>query len=108
MVEVRFSPVFKRRLKQLSKRYRQIKKDIQPVIEELQAGRFIGDQIAGTEFTILKVRVQNSDIPVGKSGGYRLVYQIVSLELVALLLIYAKSDQTDVSREEIIDAIRRI
>ena len=108
MVEVRFSPVFKRRLKQLSKRYRQIKKDIQPVIEELQVGHFVGNQIAGTEFTVLKVRVQNSDIPTGKSGGYRLIYQIVSLELVALLLIYAKSDQTDVSREEILDAINRM
>ena len=107
MVEVVFTPPFKRRLKTLYKRYRQIQQDIQPIIEQLQNGEFLGDRIAGTDFTVFKVRAKNSNIPTGKSGGYRLIYQLVSPECVLLLLIYAKSDQTDVSLEEISDAIAK-
>jgi addiction module RelE/StbE family toxin len=104
-VSVQVTPPFLRRLKDLAKRYRQVKKDIQPVIDELQAGNFIGDQITGTGYTVLKVRVKNCDIPTGKRGGYRIIYQIISPQLVSLLLIYAKSDQADVAAEEIIAAI---
>ena len=77
------------------------------MIEQLQNGNLIGDQISGLDFTIFKVRAKNSDIPTGKSGGYRLIYQVVSPELILLLLIYAKSDQSDVSVEEIEDAISK-
>ncbi|MEQ9372305.1 MAG: type II toxin-antitoxin system RelE/ParE family toxin [Coleofasciculus chthonoplastes F3-SA18-01] len=107
-VEVRFTLPFKRRLKSLSKRYRQIRKDIQPIIDELQAGNFVGAQIAGTNYVVFKVRAKNSDIPAGKSGGYRLIYQLVSPQCVLLLLIYAKSDQADVAAAEIASAIEEV
>jgi mRNA-degrading endonuclease RelE of RelBE toxin-antitoxin system len=106
-VQVQFSAPFLRRSKALAKRYRKIKQDIQPIIDALEQGDFLGDQIAGTGYVVLKVRAKNSDIPIGKSGGYRLIYQVVSPELVSLLLIYAKSDQADVTAEEIIDAIEQ-
>ncbi|MTJ52908.1 type II toxin-antitoxin system RelE/ParE family toxin [Anabaena sp. UHCC 0253] len=108
MVEVLFTLPFKRRLKTLSKRYRQIQIDIQPIIDQLQAGNFLGEQISGINLTVVKVRAKNSDIPTGKSGGYRVIYQIISPECVSLLLIYAKSDQADVSLDEIEDAINKI
>ena len=100
-VTVRFTNEFKRRLRTLSKKYRQIRSDIQPIIEQLQAGEFLGNQITGTGYTVFKVRVRNSDIQKGKSGGYRLVYQLESPENVLLLLIYSKSDLDDVTAEEI-------
>jgi hypothetical protein len=37
----------------------------------------------------------------GKSGGYRLIYQLESPTNVILLLIYFKSEQADVAAEEI-------
>lgn len=107
-IEVRFTLPFKRRLKSLAKRYRQIQKDIQPIIDQLQSGNFIGDQIAGTNYTVFKVRAKNSDIPIGKSGGYRLIYQLVSPHFVSLLLIYSKSDRADVAIAEIEDAIEEV
>jgi mRNA-degrading endonuclease RelE of RelBE toxin-antitoxin system len=107
LVNVQVTPPFLRRLKDLAKRYRQIEKDIQPVIDDLQAGTFCGDQIPGTGYAVFKVRARNSDIPVGKSGGYRVIYQVISPQLVSLLLIYAKSDQADVTVEEILDAIEK-
>ncbi|MGB3495357.1 MAG: hypothetical protein WBA57_21690 [Elainellaceae cyanobacterium] len=90
----------------MSKRYRQIQNDLRPVIEALQNGRFDGDRVPGTSAVIFKIRAKNSDIPVGKSGGYRLIYQLVAPEQVLLLLIYVKSDQADVSIEEIEDAVK--
>jgi mRNA-degrading endonuclease RelE of RelBE toxin-antitoxin system len=107
-IEVRFTLPFKRRLKSLSKRYRQIQKDILPIIDQLQAGNFVGERIAGTNYLVFKVRAKNSDIPSGKSGGYRLIYQLLSPQCVSLLLIYAKSDQADVATEEIEAAIEEV
>ncbi|MBE9033004.1 type II toxin-antitoxin system RelE/ParE family toxin [filamentous cyanobacterium LEGE 11480] len=106
-VDVRFSVPFLKRLKALAKRYRQIQQDIQPVLEALAVGDFVGDRIVGTGLIVFKVRAKNSDIPVGKSGGYRLIYQVVSPESVSLLLIYAKSDQADVTVEEILAAVEQ-
>ncbi len=107
MTEVLITLPFKRRYKELSKRYRKIQNDIQPIVEALEAGEVIGDRIAGTDFVVFKVRAGNSDIPTGKSGGYRLIYQIVSPDCVYLLLIYAKSDREDITLAEIEDAIDR-
>ncbi len=105
-IEVRFTAPFKRRLKFLAKRFRQVQKDILPILSELQVGNFTGDQIKGTDLIVFKVRAKkNSDIPTGKSGGYRLIYQVFSDRCVLLLLIYAKSDQADVDANEILEAI---
>ena len=105
MINVRFTQPFKRRIKALAKRYRQIQADIQPIVDKLQTGNTVGDQISGTNATVFKVRAKNSDIPIGKSGGYRVIYQVISPDEILLLLIYAKSDQADVSIEEIETAI---
>lgn len=105
MIEVRFTIPFKNRLKDLHKRYRKIQTDIQPIVDALESGEVIGNQITETDFTVFKVRAKNSDIPTGKSGGYRVIYQLLSPECILLLLIYAKSDRDDVSVAEIEDAI---
>jgi mRNA-degrading endonuclease RelE of RelBE toxin-antitoxin system len=57
------------------------------------------------KFDIFKVRAKNSDVFTEKSGGYRVIYQVASPELV--LLIYAKLDQADVSLDEIQEAISK-
>lgn len=100
-IQVNFTDEFQRRLRTLSKKYRHIRSDIQPIIAQLQAGDFVGDQISGTGNTVFKVRVRNSDIQKGKSGGYRLIYQLESPTKVILLLIYFKSEQADVAAEDI-------
>ncbi|MEH2205566.1 MAG: hypothetical protein V7K53_16040 [Nostoc sp.] len=57
-----------------------------PLSNQLEAGNFIGDHISGIDLTVFKVRAKNSDIPTGKSGKYRVIYQVVSPEFVLLLL----------------------
>lgn len=111
MSRVKFPPYFKRRLKALAKRYRSIKKDIQPIIDELEKGNLVGDQIPGLSIAAFKVRARNSDIPIGKRGGYRLIYKVETLEsldCIFLVTIYAKSDQTDISAKEIEEVAQAI
>ncbi len=102
-ITIRFADDFEANLYALAKRYRSIRNDVQPVIEQIQAGNFIGDRIPGMgeDYIILKVRVKNSNIQKGKSAGYRLIYQVESPSVVLLLTIYSKSDRTDISLNEI-------
>ncbi|NJR62378.1 MAG: type II toxin-antitoxin system RelE/ParE family toxin [Cyanobacteria bacterium CRU_2_1] len=104
-VEVIASPEFKRRLKALAKRYRKVYSDLQPVFESLEFGVFLGEQIPGTNYTVLKLRIRNSDAQSGKSGGYRLIYQIIEPQLIRLVLIYSKSEQEKVAAKTIKEII---
>jgi mRNA-degrading endonuclease RelE of RelBE toxin-antitoxin system len=72
-MDVEYSDAFKRQLKRLSRRYRHIKRDVKPIVDDLAEGNTPGDQITGTNYVIFKVRAKNSDAPRGKSGGYRLI-----------------------------------
>ncbi|BAZ51666.1 hypothetical protein NIES4103_43240 [Nostoc sp. NIES-4103] len=101
------TPEYKQNLRDLSKRYRNIRSDVQPIIEQLQQGNFVGDRISGLgeEYVVYKVRVCNSNIQKGKSGGYRLIYQVESPTSILLLTIYSKSDQEDIGANEIRDIV---
>ncbi len=68
-------------------------------------GNFIGDRISGTKYTVYKVRARNSDAQAGKSGGYRLIYQIESDATVILHLIYSKTDEATIAADEIQELI---
>ena len=105
-IQVEYTPEFKRNLRGLAKKYRHLRSDVEPVIAQLQAGEFIGDQVRGTSCTIFKARVQNSDIQKGKSSGYRLVYQVKTPAIVVLVTIYSKLDQGDISAAQIRHILR--
>jgi mRNA-degrading endonuclease RelE of RelBE toxin-antitoxin system len=100
-VLVEYTPEFKRNLRALAKKYRHIRSDVQPVIDQLQAGEVIGDQVPRTRYPIFKVRVRNSDIQKGKRSGYRLLYHLKTPTNVILVTIYSKLDQADISAEQI-------
>ncbi len=101
LVEIRFSDEFKNSLRKLAKKYCSIRKDIQPVLEDLQQGKFQGDQIANIGYTVFKLRVKNSDNQKGKSAGYRVIYYVRTTTSVILITIYSKSEQADIPASEI-------
>ncbi len=70
------------------------------MIEQLQSAQILGDQIPRLEYILYKVRVRNSDIQKGKSGGYRLMVQ--NTNTITLVTIYSKSEQGDVSATQIL------
>lgn len=100
-ITIQFTDVFKRQVRDLAKRYRQIKLDLQPIFEKLKNGELIGEQIQKTSYTVFKVRVKNSDIQKGKSGGYRVIYYVNSSTNILCILIYSKSEKDNVTATEI-------
>lgn len=60
-IELEVSADFKRNLRALAKRYRRIRSDLEPLLAQLQAGNYPGDQISGITYTVFKVRLRNSD-----------------------------------------------
>lgn len=100
-IQIEFTPAFKRNLRSLSKKYRNIRSDVQPVINQLQVGELVGDQIPRISYTVFKVRVKNTSIQKGKSGGYRLIYYLKTTTKIILVTIYSKVDQEDIKAEQI-------
>ena len=65
-VKIEYTSEFKHNLRGLSRKYRHIRSDVQPIIDQLQDGIIIGDHVPRTRYTIFKVRIRNSDIQKGK------------------------------------------
>jgi mRNA-degrading endonuclease RelE of RelBE toxin-antitoxin system len=101
LIQVEVTATFNRNLRALAKKHRSIRKDIQPVIEQLQQGELPGDRISGVGYSVFKLRVRNSDTQKGKSGGYRLIYYVQTATGIILLTVYTKSEQVDIAAEDI-------
>jgi len=100
-MQIEVTARFKRDLRILAKKYRSIRRDIQPVINQLETGELPGDKVTGIGYTIFKLRVKNSDIQKGKSGGYRVIYFLKTTDNIILVTIYSKSEREDISAKEI-------
>ncbi|EKV00354.1 cytotoxic translational repressor of toxin-antitoxin stability system [Leptolyngbya sp. PCC 7375] len=100
-IRIELAPTFQRQLKTLAKRYRNIRKDIEPITQQLAAGHMIGIQVPSIDYPVYKVRIKNSDIQKGKSAGYRLIYYLKAADLIILLTIYSKADQANISTSEL-------
>lgn len=96
-----FTSEFKKNIRHLTKRYRNIKSDIKPILAQLEQGETPGDQVQRTGYTVFKVRIKNSDAQKGKSGGYRIIYYLKTSTDVTLITIYSKLEQGDVNTEKI-------
>ncbi|WP_373479903.1 type II toxin-antitoxin system RelE/ParE family toxin [Geminocystis sp.] len=101
LFEIKFAAQFKQDIKTLAKKYRQIKSDIKPIIEQLELGELIGVRIPETNDIFYKVRIKNSDIQKGKSGGYRLIYHVQGSTIIIMMTIYTKSEKEDISAKRI-------
>jgi len=93
---------FKHSIKQLEKRFRHVKDDVRVAIQVLLQTPRLGVVIPGGS-GVRKLRVRNSDLGKGKSGGYRLLYYVEDhpIPTIYLLLLYAKLDREDVTDREL-------
>ncbi len=107
--KVVLSTSFKHCIKRYKKRYPHVKDDVKTAIFHLLQSPDAGALIPGGNGA-RKFRVRNSDIRKGKSGGYRLIYYRNSHagETLYLLLLYAKSDKTDVSIAELKTLLKEV
>jgi mRNA-degrading endonuclease RelE of RelBE toxin-antitoxin system len=109
---ITYTPLFYSKIKKYNKRFKSTLKDIAPLIENLENGIFDGDKIEGACINkneiVYKVRIGIKSIPVGKSGGYRVIYYIVKKENdIYMLDIYFKGDKENITNNEIIETIKK-
>ncbi len=57
MTTLLFTTEFKRNIRQLAKKYRRIKSDLEPLFSDLRQGQTPGDQIPGVQYEVYKVHV---------------------------------------------------
>ena len=109
-ISIRFADEFEQELYRLSKKYRNIRVDLEPIIKQLEEGQILGDRLSGfgSDSFIYKLRVRNSNIKKGKSAGYRLIYLLESSTSIVLLAIYTKSEQQDITVNEVNSIINEL
>jgi mRNA-degrading endonuclease RelE of RelBE toxin-antitoxin system len=100
-IQVIVSSDFNAQARKLKKRYRSFQSDLKTLTDELEVGNLPGDQISGTTAIVYKVRLKNSDIKKGKSGGYRVIYQQRNDICILLVTLYSKSDESNITAKEI-------
>jgi len=101
VIEIIALPNFQRDIKVLRKKHPAIREDLEPLVQQLRQGETPGDQFPGTGFTVYKVRLASHTMRRGKRGGLRVIYYIRTPERIFLISVYAKSQQEDISPEEI-------
>ena len=100
-----FSKSFLKELKQLSKKYKLIKDDIQLLIKDLEQNQNLGKPLGNN---LYKIRVANSYVPTGKSGGFRVITYIVLENKIVLIKIYSKTEKEDLTDIELSNIIKSI
>jgi mRNA-degrading endonuclease RelE of RelBE toxin-antitoxin system len=101
VIRIEFTPYFEKEVKQLRKKYPRVAADLKSLTDRLGNGETPGNQVQGVGYSAYKVRLRNSDVTRGKSGGYRVIYYIRTRSRIVLLTIYSKSEQVDISSDEI-------
>jgi len=91
---------FKRDIKKLFKKYKQITKDLKTLQQELEKNPKAGIELGSYCY---KIRVANSSVPTGKSGGFRVIYYYLDNENnIYLMAIYSKSELSNISESKIL------
>jgi len=95
---------FEHELKRLAKKYDSIKSDIRALISDLEVNPIQGKSL-GKE--CYKIRMAISSKGQGKSRGARVIIHVYVVgSLVYLLSIYNKSEQKDISDNEILRLLK--
>lgn len=90
---------FDRQLKRLSKKYKSLKNDLAHLLDTLESDPIQGESLGNNCY---KVRLAITSKGKGKSGGARVITNIIVVEkTVYLIAIYDKSERETLSDKEI-------
>ncbi len=104
MLKIVPTPEFIKQVKKLAKSYKQISKDLESLKQQLLLNPKDGTKLGNKCF---KVRLANSSIPTGKSGGFRVVtYYFDENDVIRLLLIYSKTEKENISDRELEEILK--
>ena len=97
--EIKATNRFKKELKSLAKKYKKIKDDYKNLLDLLDKDPKIGTHLGNDCY---KIRIANSSIPTGKSGGFRVITFVkIEQEKIILLTIYSKTEKENISDDEL-------
>lgn len=94
------TPRFEKDIKRLSKKFRKIHNDVDNIINQLEIGILLGEAVTGLTLSnnerVYKCRIPNTSNKRGKSGGFRLIYYVITDDdEIYLLTIYSKTETED-------------
>ena len=91
-------PRFEKDVKKLKKKFPKIKNDLVEFINELSLNPELGISLGEN---IFKVRIPNSSIPAGKSGGFRIITYYKTNDTLYLVTIYSKTEQDNILTDKL-------
>jgi len=104
MLKIVPTPEFAKQVKKLAKSYKQISNDLELLKKQLLLNPKSGTKLGNKCF---KVRLANSSIPTGKSGGFRVVtYYFNENDVIRLLLIYSKTEKENIPDRELEEVLK--
>lgn len=93
--QIRTLEVFDKQAKRLNRKYKRLGADLRQLKSILQ-----NDPAAGIELgkECYKIRLANSSVPTGKSGGFRVIYYYLDRDSgLYLMSIHSKTEQGNIS-----------
>ena len=92
-------PPFDKQLKRLAKKFPSLKVEYAKLVESIEVTPFLGVPLGNSCY---KIRIAIKSKGKGKSGGGRVIINIQVVDQnIFLLAIYDKSEQEDITTEEI-------
>ena len=99
-------PPFDKQLKRLAKKFPSLKKDFANLVESLEQNPKQGTPLGNNCY---KIRLAIASKGKGKSGGARIIANIIIAEnIVFLLSIYDKSERQNLSNKELIELLKEV
>jgi mRNA-degrading endonuclease RelE of RelBE toxin-antitoxin system len=98
------TPDFKKELKQIAKKYRQVLKDVDSLVDQLAKKPIMGTALGRN---VYKIRLAVSGTNKGKSGGARVItYVLIADETVYLTDIYLKSEHDTIDINLLLERLK--
>ena len=95
---------FDKDVKRLFKKYKQLPNDLKALNKELLENLKSGIELGNRCY---KIRLANSSIPTGKSGGFRIIYyHIDSNENLYLMSMYSKNELENIDDKTILNILK--
>jgi len=95
---------FDKDVKRLFKKYKQLPNDLKILKEELSDNPKSSIELGNGCY---KIRLANSSVPTGKSGGFRIIYYYIdSNNNLYLMSMYSKSELENIDDKTILDILK--
>ena len=96
---------FSKDAKRLYKKYKRLPDDLRTLSKQLSSNPKAGISLGSNCY---KIRLANSSIPTGKSGGFRIVYYYYDGEVnLYLMTIFSKRDMENISDDNIVELLKK-